>query len=71
LPYRIDGVDLHVSAAVGLAIYPDEAGSAAALMALADESMYRAKFQWTDPRAGARAAPARRRDDRTKRRAGD
>jgi diguanylate cyclase len=68
LPCRIDGADVHISAAVGVAIYPDEARSAATLLELADESMYRAKFQWRDPLAGARTAPARRRDDKARRR---
>ncbi len=70
LPYRIDGADLRVSAAVGLAIYPDEARSAATLLELADESMYVAKSRWNDSLEGLRATPARRRDDKARRRTG-
>lgn len=70
LPYRIDGADLQISAAVGLAIYPDEARSAADLMARADQSMYRAKFEGTDPHAGTRTTPARRREDKRRRAGG-
>jgi diguanylate cyclase (GGDEF)-like protein len=70
LPYRIDGADLHISAAVGLAMYPDEARSAATLLHLADESMYRAKSRWSDPLEGLRTTPTRRRDDKTRRRVG-
>jgi len=71
LPYRIDGVDVHLTAAIGVSIYPDEARSAAALMHLADESMYRVKSRWTDPmEAFPRApTPARRREDKSKKRA--
>jgi diguanylate cyclase (GGDEF)-like protein len=73
VPYRVDGVELHVTAAIGVSMYPDEARSAAALMQLADESMYRVKSRYTDPLKmlhGARAAtPTRRRDDKSKRRA--
>ncbi len=67
LPYRIDGADLHVSAAVGLAMYPDEARTAAMLLHLADESMYREKSRWGESFEALRA-PARRRDDRARRR---
>jgi diguanylate cyclase (GGDEF)-like protein len=72
VPYRIDGVELRVTAAIGASMYPDEARSAAALMQLADESMYRAKSRGTDPLgildATAASTPARRRDDKSKRR---
>jgi diguanylate cyclase (GGDEF)-like protein len=71
LPYRIDGVDLHLTAAVGVSIYPDEARSASALMDLADESMYRAKSRWTPASAALQRLPipTRRRDDKSKKRA--
>lgn len=65
LPYRIDGIAVEVTAAVGVAVYPDQAGSAAALLHVADQSMYRAK--WQGPRPGGAAdgisAPSRRRED--------
>jgi len=73
VPYRIDGVELQVTAAIGVSMYPDEAGSAAALMQLADESMYRVKARWRDPldilHGAPAATPTRRRDDKSKRRA--
>ena len=72
LPYRIDGTDVHITAAIGVAMYPDEAQSAAALMHLADESMYRVKSRWTHAlevhRRGPPPIPARRRDDKSKKR---
>lgn len=65
LPHRIDGIELRATAAIGVAIFPDQAESAAELMQLADASMYRAKAEWTDPAlvSGASPPPARRRDD--------
>jgi len=72
LPCRIDGCELQITAAIGAAIYPDEARSAASLMRLADESMYRAKSSWADPKELLRGVPPhlRRRDDASKRRPG-
>jgi diguanylate cyclase (GGDEF)-like protein len=67
LPYRIDGAEFQVSAAIGVAMYPDEARNAAALLHVADESMYRAKLRATRPMLPA-ASPMRRRDDKFKRR---
>jgi diguanylate cyclase (GGDEF)-like protein len=73
VPYRVDGIELRVTAAIGVSMYPDEARTAAALMRLADESMYRAKSRGTDPLEMLDGAPAstptRRRDDKSKRRA--
>jgi GGDEF domain-containing protein len=71
LPYRVEGVDLAVTAAIGVAMYPTDARSGTGLLRRADESMYRAKSQWTDPARvdGGSSAPARRRDDTAKRRA--
>ncbi len=73
LPYRVDGVDVHVTAAIGVAMYPDEAQSAAALMHLADESMYRIKSRWTSAleihRRRPPSTPTRRREDKSKKRA--
>lgn len=65
LPYRIDGADVEISAAIGVAIYPDAAGSAADLLHLADASMYRAKFQCRNPLEKLVPVPARRRDDKS------
>ena len=70
LPYRVDGTELHVTAAIGVSMYPNDGCSAAALLQRADESMYRAKARWTDRAAMLERfpAPARRRDDKPKRR---
>ena len=70
LPYRIDGVDLQITAAIGAAIYPDQAASSVELLELADESMYRVKMHAEDPLRilPAVPTPARRRDDKVKRR---
>ena len=70
LPYRIDGSELQVTAAIGAAIYPDLAASSVELLELADESMYRVKMHAEDPLRGVEAIPAqaRRRDDKVKRR---
>ena len=42
-PFAIDGNDILVGASVGIAIFPDDARTAAELMANADLAMYRAK----------------------------
>jgi diguanylate cyclase (GGDEF)-like protein len=70
LPYRLDGVDLQISAAIGTVLYPDGAADAAGLLRLADESMYRAKMQPAEPGDpfDQPPTPMRRRDDRSKRR---
>jgi len=70
LPYRIDGTELQVTAAIGAAIYPDQASSSVQLLAIADESMYRGKMHAEHPLRVMHAipAPTRRRDDRVKRR---
>jgi diguanylate cyclase (GGDEF)-like protein len=63
LPYRLNGREMRVTAAVGVAVYPDAAQTAEALLQRADQSMYRAKGAWTDPRLLGGAVPARRCDD--------
>jgi diguanylate cyclase (GGDEF)-like protein len=70
LPYRIDGTELQVTAAIGAAIYPDQASSSLELLAVADESMYRVKMRAEHPLRLMHAvpAPSRRRDDKVKRR---
>jgi diguanylate cyclase (GGDEF)-like protein len=72
LPYRIDGAELQVTAAIGVSMYPDEARSPAALLHLADESMYREKSRFADPleMPVEPPAPTRRRDDKFRRRTG-
>jgi diguanylate cyclase (GGDEF)-like protein len=70
LPYRIDGAELRVTAAIGAAIYPDQAASSVELLELADESMYRVKMHAEDSLRAVPPMPAqtRRRDDKMKRR---
>jgi diguanylate cyclase (GGDEF)-like protein len=67
MPYEIDGERLKVSAAIGVAVYPYDGYDAAHLLQRADELMYRAKAQ-THDLTGFSTAPARRRDDSSKRR---
>jgi GGDEF domain-containing protein len=61
-----------MTAAIGVSLYPDQAQSAAELMNRADESMYRVKALAGDAQYGdvppRPAAPARRRDDASRRR---
>lgn len=69
LPYRIDGVELQLTASIGVALYPDGAASATALLQLADELMYRAKARPAELGGFERLpAPRRRREDAPKRR---
>jgi diguanylate cyclase (GGDEF)-like protein len=42
-PYQIHQLVAHVSASIGVAMYPSSADSASALLTRADEAMYRAK----------------------------
>jgi len=43
LPYYLDGRELNVSGSIGIAVYPDDGGSAAVLIGMADKAMYRVK----------------------------
>jgi len=72
VPYRIDGIELHMTAAIGIAIYPDQAEMGADLLNLADESMYRAKAQAAGGgmRRNRSVAPSRRRDDKSRKGSG-
>lgn len=60
-PVVVDGVEISVTCSVGLATYPAHAGTAADLVAAADEALYRAKAQgknrieWADAADGHRA----------------
>lgn len=47
-PFAIDGHAIHVSASIGGALFPDDAGDEATLMRLADQAMYRAKLAGKD-----------------------
>lgn len=42
-PAQIDGIDVHLTASAGVAVYPDDAEDAAALIAKADAAMYATK----------------------------
>jgi diguanylate cyclase (GGDEF)-like protein len=42
-PFQIQGLDVHVSASIGIAVYPDDASDADTLLHNADTAMYRAK----------------------------
>jgi diguanylate cyclase (GGDEF)-like protein len=55
LPYWVHGTKLRLTAAVGIAVFPDHAEGAQQLLQRADESMYRAK-----PTGRGRVAPSRR-----------
>jgi diguanylate cyclase (GGDEF)-like protein len=71
VPYRIDGVEMHLTAAIGAALYPDDARTPSGLLQAADESMYREKSRWLGAESAEPTAPtpARRHDDRVRRRA--
>jgi diguanylate cyclase (GGDEF)-like protein len=43
-PYRIGEHELRISASIGVAIFPDDAGEAEALLRCADSAMYQAKY---------------------------
>jgi diguanylate cyclase (GGDEF)-like protein len=67
LPYLVDGHELHVSAAIGVAAYPADGVSADELLRRADESMYRdKKYCRSGARSAAKVPHARRRDDKSK-----
>jgi diguanylate cyclase (GGDEF)-like protein len=42
-PYRLHELEIRVSASIGIAIFPDSAGSSASLLERADAAMYEAK----------------------------
>jgi diguanylate cyclase (GGDEF)-like protein len=84
VPYCIDGHALQLTAAIGVAIYPEDEASAEALLRRADASMYRAKAHAAgsprgagiEPRSPAddvgheASRPSRRRGDHSKARGG-
>ena len=59
-PFAIDDHDFHISASVGIALYPDHAASPEQLHQAADQALYRAKADrpgalshvGTEPRGG-------------------
>jgi two-component system CheB/CheR fusion protein len=48
VPHHIDDDNLNVTAAVGISLYPDDARSAAQLLAHGDAAMYEAKTSGPD-----------------------
>jgi diguanylate cyclase (GGDEF)-like protein/PAS domain S-box-containing protein len=42
-PHSIEGTDLHITASIGLSVYPDDGGDAETLIKNADAAMYQAK----------------------------
>ncbi len=70
LPYRIDGIEQHLTAAIGESMYPRDGESADVLLRRADEAMYRLKAHLARPLVsiGSRSLmpPHRRRNDQSK-----
>jgi GGDEF domain-containing protein len=68
LPCRVAAEELRVTAAIGVAVYPEDGRTVGELLQRADAEMYQVKAS-ADP-ADARVllpAPRRRSEDRTKR----
>ena len=61
-PYSIDGAELHTSASIGVAVYPDDGPDVETLMRNADIAMYYAKatgrnnFQFFTPQMNQAAS---------------
>jgi diguanylate cyclase (GGDEF)-like protein len=70
LPYRIDGVEQHLTAAIGESMYPQDGESAEVLLQRADQDMYRLKARLSRPMVSLGSAPqprpSRRRNDKSK-----
>jgi diguanylate cyclase len=70
LPYRWQGIEQHLTAAIGESLYPQDGGSAAILLQRADEAMYRLKAHLARPMVSIGSLPvsrpARRRSDKSK-----
>jgi len=43
LPYRFKGKELHISASIGIAVFPDDGEDADTLLTHSDTAMYHAK----------------------------
>ena len=66
LPCKLSGEELRVTAAVGVALYPDDGRSAAELLGRADRLMYRAKSNVADAGTTLTLELNRRSEDRSK-----
>ena len=67
LPYRVDGTEQHLTAAIGDALFPRDGAAADALLRHADQTMYRRKIRAVRPMFNfgpvVHESPTRRRDD--------
>ena len=74
LPYWIEGKEQHLTAAIGVSMYPQDGGSAQELLHRADLAMYRLKGRLGRPMASLgtlpQQQPSRRRNDKSKAGAG-
>jgi diguanylate cyclase (GGDEF)-like protein len=61
LPYRVEGSERHLTAAIGESLYPHDGKSADALLRRSDQAMYRVKAGRARPHPAV--APRRRRND--------
>jgi len=70
LPYWIQGNEQHLTAAIGVSMYPQDGGSAEELLHRADLAMYRLKTRLARPMVSLGTArqqpPSRRRNDNSK-----
>jgi len=57
-PYDVDGIELAVSASIGIAIYPEDGQSAEELLEKADNAMYAAKRDRSGPMLHSKSSPA-------------
>jgi diguanylate cyclase (GGDEF)-like protein len=73
LPYRIEGSDQHLTAAIGESLYPQDGEGADVLLQQADDAMYRLKARLARPMVSLgslpQQRPSRRRGDKSKPRA--
>jgi diguanylate cyclase (GGDEF)-like protein len=67
LPCRVAGEELRVTAAIGVAVFPQDGHTAAALLEHADAEMYRVKGAEPDDAAVLATQPRRRSEDKPKR----
>jgi len=65
LPCRVAGEELRVTAAIGVAVFPQDGRTAAELLERADAEMYRVKISGEPEDAAVAAEPRRRSEDKT------